>query len=516
LNNEGVLFFNNPSAKRDCYGFEMTRLSRRSFLKGAGLLTLAPAGGCFTSSVRPAQVVVNDVHTHLNPTRVRNISRVRSLAELTRIIRKAGREHRPVSIAGGRHAAGGQQFATDAELIDTRALRRILNFDSEAGILELEAGIQWPEVMQFLGRAPRDREEGWTVAQKQTGTDRLTIGGALSANAHGRGLTLPPFISSVESFVLVGADGTPHSCSRKENSDLFKLAIGGYGLFGFIYSVKLRLVQLRKLRRIVSLLDVNEVPVLFAQRIREGFLYGDFQFAIDSKSDAFLNRGILACYEPVPKTTPLPSENKKLSAEDWKMLIYLAHAEPTRAFDLYAKHYLATSGQVYWSDTQYVSDYFEDYHRELDARLNGEPATEVIGEINVPRDVLPVFLGQAREELRRPDAPPLIYGTIRLIEKDTESFLPWAKQSYACVIFNLHTHHTPEAVRRTANAFGRLIDAALGYGGSFYLTYHRYATREQVLACYPQFPQFLWLKRKYDPEERFQSDWYRHYRTMFG
>jgi hypothetical protein len=38
---------------------------------------------------------------------------------------------------------------------------------------------------------------------------------------------------------------------------------------------------------------------------------------------------------------------------------------------------------------------------------------------------------------------------------------------------------------------------------------------EQVMACYPQFKQFLELKRKYDPAERFQSD-YRHYRKLFA
>jgi hypothetical protein len=53
-------------------------------------------------------------------------------------------------------------------------------------------------------------------------------------------------------------------------------------------------------------------------------------------------------------------------------------------------------------------------------------------------------------------------------------------------------------------------------GGSYYLTYHRYATREQVEACYPQFPEFLRLKRQHDPEERFQSDWYRHYKKLFA
>lgn len=492
-------------------------ISRRTFLKNVGLAGLASASGCRTAHEPRAPVLVNDVHTQLNPTLVRSVSRVSSLEDLRRVVHRAHQQHRPVSVAGGRHAAGGQQFATGEELIDTRELRRVLHFDSRAGTIEVETGIQWPELMGFLRQARKGREQSWTIAQKQTGTDRLSIGGALSANAHGRGLCLPPFISNVESFVLLDASADCHVCSRDQNPQLFKLAIGGYGLFGFLYSAKLRLVPLRKLRRAVRLLEVPDLPAAFAERIRDGFIYGDFQFAIDAKSDDFLHRGILACYEPVSDATAVPPGQKKLSGDDWKRLIYLAHTEPTRAFELYAQHYLQTSGQIYWSDTQYVSDYFEDYHRELDAQMHSsEPATEVIGEINVPRESLPRFLGEARKELRRPDAPPLIYGTIRLIEKDTESFLPWAKQSYGCVIFNLHTPHTPEGISRTSSAFRRLIDLALRHDGSYYLTYHRFASREQVLACYPQFPEFLRLKLQHDPEEQFQSDWYRHYKRMFS
>jgi len=60
-----------------------------------------------------------------------------------------------------------------------------------------------------------------------------------------------------------------------------------------------------------------------------------------------------------------------------------------------------------------------------------------------------------------------------------------------------------------------LIDLATARGGSFFLTYHRFADRQQVSACYPQFAQFLALKREHDPQEQFQSDWYRHYRRLF-
>src|SRR5439155_892243 len=99
---------------------------------------------------------------------------------------------------------------------------------------------------------------------------------------------------------------------------------------------------------------------------------------------------------------------------------------------------------------------------------------------------------------------------------DNESFLAWASQPYAGIIFNLHTAHTPQGKARTESAFRQLIDRAIYHQGSFYLTYHRYATREQVLACYPQFPKFLRLKLDYDPDELFQSDWYNHYKELFA
>ena len=64
--------------------------------------------------------------------------------------------------------------------------------------------------------------------------------------------------------------------------------------------------------------------------------------------------------------------------------------------------------------------------------------------------------------------------------------------------------------------FRRIIDRALGYDGSYFLTYHRWARKDQVMKAYPQFIQFLKLKRKYDSAERFQSQWYRHYKNMFA
>ncbi len=145
----------------------------------------------------------------------------------------------------------------------------------------------------------------------------------------------------------------------------------------------------------------------------------------------------------------------------------------------------------------------------------GHCGSEVIGEIYVPRARLVDFMGAAAADLRA-HGVDLIYGTVRLIARDSESFMPWAGQDYACVIFNLHTPHTAQGIEATAAAMRRLIDLAIVRRGSFYLTYSRAATVSQVQACYPQFAQFLELKRQYDPRERFQSNWYRHYRDQFA
>ena len=85
----------------------------------------------------------------------------------------------------------------------------------------------------------------------------------------------------------------------------------------------------------------------------------------------------------------------------------------------------------------------------------------------------------------------VIYGTVRLIDSEKESFLGWAKKDYACTIFNLLVEHTVNGLTAAQAQFQGLIDAALNEGGSYYLTYHKWARRDQVESAYPQFGDFI-------------------------
>jgi len=484
--------------------------TRREFLRTAALIAVAP----HLLAKPEKEIWLNDVHSQLNRTRVRALLRPGTHDELVDAVRSGSRRNLPISVAGCRHSMGGQQFVSDGICIDMRGLTRVVNFDRERGLIEVEAGVQWPELIRAYLDLQRDSAQQWGIAQKQTGADTFTLGGSLSSNVHGRGLAMKPLISNVEAFTLIDAEGKTVRCSRTENNELFRLAIGGYGLFGLVSAVTLRLVPRRKLRRIVTLVEGGDLAKRFEERIAQNFLYGDFQFSVDEKSRGFLQHGVFSCYQPIDDREPVIAE-KKLRDDDWLDLLRLAYTDRTKAFKRYSDYYLSTNGQTYWSDTNQLSAYLPNYAQKLRGEIGGEESSLIITEIYVPRASLADFLAQAAEFLRS-NRTIVIYGTVRLIEKDDESFLAWAKKSYACVIFNLLTPHTPVGIEASARSFRGLIDLAIARRGSYYLTYHKFAKTEQVTACYPQFKEFLELKKKFDPTEGFQSDWYRHHREVFA
>lgn len=476
-----------------------------------------PAQRCVEQLVREtrsAGELCNDRHSHLNPTSVRGRIVPHTVDDVLSAVQRLRRRGESMSIAGSCHAMGGQQFAQDAWLLDMRSMNQILGFDRDRGIIHARAGITWPELMRGYLIEQRDGASGWGIRQKQTGADRLTLGGAVAANIHGRGLAYAPFVGDIEAIEIVLADGSVVECDRERNYELFRRVVGGYGLFGVVTSVKLRLVPRQKVERVVELERVEHIVERFDERIADGYLYGDFQFSTAAEDREFVSRGVFSCYRPVDPNTPIPANQIRLAPADWRRLLYLAHRNEMRAFNEFADFYLQSSGQIYWSDTHQLSVYLDDYHERLDTALQAQvPGSEMITELYVPRHRLAAFMADVRKDFLR-HRVDLIYGTVRLIEPDTETLLAWARERFACVIFNLHVDHDVRGTTGSAAAFRRLIDIALYHHGNYFLTYHRHATPGQVIACYPMLETFLAEKRRLDPQELFQSDWYRHYRAI--
>ena len=96
----------------------------------------------------PESIQVNDIHSQLNPTSVIEILEPRSLGEVQNIVRSARKDRKPISVAGGRHAMGGQQFGADTRLIDIRKMNRVVTLDRETGIIYVNANeVAWTVAM---------------------------------------------------------------------------------------------------------------------------------------------------------------------------------------------------------------------------------------------------------------------------------------------------------------------------------------------------------------------------------
>ena len=494
----------------------MDKRIRQSILLGVVFCFLSLYGCQENIRQNPKSSILNDVHSQLNATEVAEVVYPKSIEDIVKIVQRSRKEGKAVSISGGRHAMGGQQFGRDTIHISMIEMDDVLAFDQEKGIVKVEAGITWPKLIEYLKKARAGRWPQWTIKQKQTGADNLTLGGTLSANAHGRGVHFKPIIEDVAAFTLVDAKGNILNVSREENSELFKLAIGGYGLFGVIATVDLKLQYRRKLQRVVEVISIDQLPEKTKQRIDEGFLYGDFQYKTNEQAEDFMRVGVFSTYKPVPWDTPMPPARIHLMPNEWHKLMLLAHTDKEKAFEVYSRHYLKTNGQIYWSDELQLGYYDENYEERLKTSMaDYREGSLMITEVYVPPEEINNFIEKIIQDERQFHFN-IIYGTMRLIKQDDESFLAWAKRDYACVIFNLRVEHSPKGLEKAKNDFQRIIDRALELDGSYYLTYHRWARKDQVLKAYPQFVEFLKLKRRYDPQEIFQSEWYRYYKTLFA
>ena len=90
------------------------------------------------------------------------------------------------------------------------------------------------------------------------------------------------------------------------------------------------------------------------------------------------------------------------------------------------------------------------------------PALPAKGSEMITGSMCPVrssadFMDAVRADAKQ-HAVDIIYGTIRIIERDDETVLAWARERWACIRFsNLHVEHTADGIEKAAGDFRCLI-----------------------------------------------------------
>lgn len=204
--------------------------------------------------------------------------RVLSATEGMEHLRHAFGADGPLSLLGfGNGRSYGDTCLNDAgHLINMREHDRIIGFDRDSGLIDLESGVFLSEIIAHVAAS------GWFPAVVP-GTQYVTVGGAIANDIHGKNHhERGTFGNSVLSFELLRSDGKLHHCSPIENPALFAATVGGMGLTGLILSARLQLMR-------VPSLEIEQVVETFAN-LRHYFDLSEAVDAANSYSVAWIDQ----------------------------------------------------------------------------------------------------------------------------------------------------------------------------------------------------------------------------------
>lgn len=443
-----------------------------------------PAAGGFDASRLDRPPLLQVVTVESEPAAAE-----RQIADL---IRQASHEGRNIAICGANHSMGGHTVSPDATVLDMGRFRT-LSLDPDRTVLTAGAGARWNEIIPFLD------SQGLSVPVMQSNND-FSVGGSVSVNCHGWQHAAAPISGTVVSFRLATADGSILTCDRRRNSELFSLALGGYGLFGVILDIRLRVVP-----NCYYQAEKHAVPIAgYASLYRRlttakpypGMAYGRLCIAPDS----FLDGAILTLLREAPTSLSVSGTLENTRPSALNRLVFRGEVGSD-----YGKN-------LRWS---YESKYGETSDRLLsrNALLNDpsswfanrdHDSTDVLHEYFVPVDRLGEFVARIKPILleRRPD---LLNITIRNVQPDTDTFLNYAREEVFGLVMLFHQGRDEASETAMRDLTRELVREALASGGTYYLPYRPHPTREQFAASYPQSQRFFELKRHYDPSGVFQN-----------
>jgi FAD/FMN-containing dehydrogenase len=453
---------------------------------------------------------VSRLHDLHSPARVLKLPSdpAKAEAELRLFLQEARQAKTHVTIAGARHSMGGQTMGQKGCFtVDMLGLDYIHPLTKRPGDdrrwLTVGAGARWKDII------PELREQGYAPKVMQSNSD-FSVGGSLSVNCHGWQHNSEPIASTVDSIKIMTADGHVRRCSRRENAELFSLALGGYGLFGIILEATLEVIPDRhyaaKAQHVTPATYVATFESM-TQGQSDGMAYG----RISTAPNSFLTEGVVAVLKPV--SAPEKTGHSWLPDSflaNVKRGVFRSAVGSDRGKNFrwnLEKRYGETGGLV-----QRRSDILSE---PVALYGNRNPkATEILHEYFIPKDQLAEFLGKMRAIHQEGPCPDLLNITVRNVKTDRTTRLRYAREEVFGLVMLFHQHCGSATQEEQMKGYTqKLIDAALACEGSYYLPYRLHARQDQFDRAYPMAQKVFALKRRYDPQGLFQNQFYQRYST---
>lgn len=484
----------------------MIKMTRRAVLLGTGAVLGAygmrayyddpiPVGR--TLGTPDAPMVLNDA-SELSATPVAKhsvISERIALDQVTQLraeMQEAKTAQRSLLASGTRHSMGAHSIARAGTTLSMA--QTWVEVDRAKQTYRCGAGTRWADVIAAL------EPLGFSPAVVQSHHD-FTVAGSYSVNGHGMAVPFAGCGATVEALEMVLADGTQLSASRDENADIFTVAMGGYGLFGIVTELEMKMVPNTRLEPLYQDVNPVELGVRMAAAIKDG---SGVQMAcghLDVARDSFLERSVLRTYRPAANQSDVPSLERDYGASNRARRLFRSQVGSDRMKNT---HWWYGAQQRRWSLAGAVSRNtllntpvsswadMDDTRVDILQEYFVSPAS--FGAlVSTCRDVI----SSSYQELLRVD--------VRYMLADTESWLSYAPGERICLSLMFSQEKSVRAEADMRRMTEVLIDRCLDLGGTYYLPFRPHARQDQFARAYPGLRAFVAKKRAMDPENLFRN-----------
>ncbi|WP_241559358.1 FAD-binding oxidoreductase [Lysinibacillus halotolerans] len=446
-------------------------------------------------------IFIEDVG-QLLPTKVKEIHSATSEAELQSLVKESINNNEKISVAGMQHSQGGQTYYPNGVVIDMKKYNKILDYNPHEKMITVQSGTTWEDIQQKIN----PDHLAIRVMQSQ---NIFTVGGSISVNAHGRDIRYGSLIDTVESFRLLTPQGDIINVSRTENSNLFPLVIGGYGLFGIILDVTMHLTddELYQIRS--RSIDYQDYPDYFIHDVKNNENIRMHIARLSVAPDSFLRDMYVTDYELAENQNNLAnySELKRdtLAAPQKFMLGLSRYSDwgKNLLWDMQNKLYVGQDGNYITRNNAMRGDSkFMEY--------DNPSKTEILQEYFVPIDEFSMYLDDLRSMLEKEELN-LLNITVRYVNEDNEAVLSYAKEDMFALVLLINQGKSKKEIEKTKKVIQKMIDVTLQHDGSYYLPYYSYPTQAQMDEAYPKNKEFFEQKKQFDTNELFMNLFYKEY-----
>eukprot|EP00759_Apiculatamorpha_spiralis_P047131 PhF_6_TR42996/c0_g1_i1/m.65620 len=458
----------------------------------------------------PNSILADDV-TGFNATPVGRIIFIRTRQDLQDALALARSTGATVSMRGTQHSMGGQSIAPNGIVLDLKYFNAV-TYHRDTNTVTVEPGAMWSDVISVLNL------EGYSPRTMQSYSS-FSVGGTLAVNGHGI-TTDFCMIEAVLSFEVMMYDGSIVTCGRdaptEVGRELFGLVIGGYGMFGIMISIHMKISPNTTVDQEAIVLNISEFPDVYKSVQEDKTI--DIKLArldITSMETAtlYLFRRI---HRPEMRTVShLSIQAREMGFVQQMMYKWLAPTMKELRFGVEQ----ATGLALDWSAAVDRNTLMFESAKPL-ARLTSPyldvDDTFILQEYFVPRDKFCAWIRAVRNiyfDAAKLSHVTILNTTIRFVHYDEDCFMRYAKCTDGMFAFVLYyrVHRTAEADAKLEELHHKFVGATLRLGGTFYLPYRHHYSEAEMLTAYPQIKEFFGKKQKYDPEGLFDSLWFRAY-----